>query len=227
MLLCAPWRRDGHPDHEAVGRAAAVAAARTDARLVEYPVWLWHWGGEHDLPWDQALRLPLDAAALAAKRRAISAHASQVQPLSTEPGDEVLLGGDLLAHFDRDAEVFIATDEPVEDDALDRVHRERPDPWQVDSPYERRKRALTLASLPREHYGRILEVGCSVGALAVDLAQPLRPARWRSTTAGRRSTWPARAPPGWTTSTSVGSGSPTSGRRDASTWCRSRRSATS
>ncbi len=27
-LLVAPWRGDGHPDHEAVGRAAATAAAR-------------------------------------------------------------------------------------------------------------------------------------------------------------------------------------------------------
>ena len=37
------WRGDGHPDHEAVGRAAAVAAARTGAELLEYPVWMWHW----------------------------------------------------------------------------------------------------------------------------------------------------------------------------------------
>lgn len=170
VLLCAPWRHDGHPDHEAAGRAAAVAATRTDARLLEYPVWLWHWGREHDLPWEQSLRLPLDAPTLAVKRTAIAAHHSQVRPLSAEAGDEVLLGADLLAHFDRD-EIFFARDDAVEDDALDVVHRERPDPWQVDSPYERRKRALTLASLPREHYGRGLEVGCSVGALAVDLAQ--------------------------------------------------------
>lgn len=40
----------------------------------------------------------------------------------------------------------------------------------MDSPYERRKRAVTLASLPSERYGSALEIGCSVGALAVDLA---------------------------------------------------------
>lgn len=169
VLLCAPWRRDGHGDHEAVGRAAAIAAARTDARLLEYPVWLWHWGGRDDVPWGQASRLPLDPPTLATKRTAIAAHASQVGPLSDAVGDEVLLDEDLLAHFDRD-EVFFSHDEEAEDDALDRVHRERDDPWQVDSPYERRKRALTLASLPRVHYGRALEVGCSVGELAVDLA---------------------------------------------------------
>lgn len=170
VLLCAPWRSDGHPDHEAVGRAAAVAAARTDAQLLEYPVWLWHWGAEDDVPWDRATLLPLDEADLAAKRTAIAAHASQVRPLSDATGDEVLLGDDLLAHFDRD-EVFISADEEVADDALDLVHRERPDPWHVDSYYERRKRALTLASLPREHYGQALEVGCSIGELAIDLAR--------------------------------------------------------
>ncbi len=169
VLLCAPWRQDGHPDHEAVGQAAAIAGVRTDAQLLEYPVWLWHWGSQDDVPWGRASRLPLDAPARTTKRAAIAAHASQVRPLSDRAGDEVLLDEDLLAHFDRD-EVFFSSDREVEDDALDQVHRERPDPWRVDSSYERRKRALTLASLPLEHYGRALEVGCSVGELAVDLA---------------------------------------------------------
>lgn len=56
------------------------------------------------------------------------------------------------------------------DDVFDQVHAESVDPWDVDSFYERRKRAVTLASLPDERYGRALEVGCSVGALAADLA---------------------------------------------------------
>ena len=169
VVLCATWRGDGHPDHEAVGRAAAVAAARTDAELWEYPVWLWHWGAEADLPWERAHLLPLDGAALAAKRAAVAAHASQVRPLSPAVGDETLLGEDLLAHFDRD-ELFLAPAAPVRDDALEIVHRERSDPWEVDSFYEVRKRAITLASLPRERYRRVLEVGCSIGALATDLA---------------------------------------------------------
>jgi LmbE family N-acetylglucosaminyl deacetylase len=171
VLLCASWRGDGHPDHEAVGRAAAIAAHRTDALLWEYPVWLWHWGGPEDLPGEHVGRLPLDAASASAKRAAVDAHGSQVRPLSDAPGDEVLLGPDLLAHVDRDLEVFLTGGpDDADDDVLDRVHQERPDPWAVDSSYERRKRALTLASLPREHYPAALEVGCSVGALAVDLA---------------------------------------------------------
>lgn len=170
VLLCAPWRSDGHPDHEAAGVAAAIAADRTGARLLEYPVWTWHWGQEDDLPWPDARSVRLDAQSRAAKDSAIAAHATQVEPLSPEPGDEVLLDASLLAHFRRDVEILFEDQGPITDDALDRVHRERPDPWQVDSFYERRKRSITLASLPRERYGRALEVGCSVGALAVDLA---------------------------------------------------------
>lgn len=170
VLLCAPWRGDGHPDHEAVGRAAATAAHRTDAELWEYPVWLWHWGQPDDLPTDRVGRLQLDVTAVDAKRAAVDAHGSQVRPLSDAPGDEVLLGPDLLAHVDRDLEVFLTGCSGVSDEVLDRVHQDRDDPWDVDSFYERRKRAVTLASLPREHYASALEVGCSVGALAVDLA---------------------------------------------------------
>ena len=47
-VLAVPWAEDGHPDHEAVGRAAAVAARRTDAELWEFPVWFWHWATPDD-----------------------------------------------------------------------------------------------------------------------------------------------------------------------------------
>lgn len=36
----ATWRGDGHPDHEATGRAAATAAADSGTVFVEYPVWI-------------------------------------------------------------------------------------------------------------------------------------------------------------------------------------------
>lgn len=45
-------------------------------------------------------------------------------------------------------------------------YRTDPDPWQVTSSwYERRKYALTMASLPREHYRAVWEPGCSIGVL--------------------------------------------------------------
>ncbi|WP_134740927.1 bifunctional PIG-L family deacetylase/class I SAM-dependent methyltransferase [Nocardioides sp. 503] len=168
-LLVAPWRHDGHPDHDAAGRAAATAAARTGAMLWEYPVWAWHWGRPDDAPWSRLHRLDLDPAARSAKRRAMAAHRSQVAPLSAQAGDETLLGPDLLAHFVRPSEHFVL--EPLVDDALDDLHADGADPWGADSRwYERRKRALLLAALPRERFGRGLEVGASRGALARDLA---------------------------------------------------------
>ena len=169
-LLAAPWRRDGHPDHEAAGRAAATAACRTDATLVEYPVWWWHWGVPAEAPWPAVRTLRLTAQARAGKHRAIAAHSSQVLPLSVHPGDEVLLHPGFLAHFHGSVEVYLV--EAPEDTALDDLHRAEADPWGVDERwYEQRKRELTLAMLPRRSFARGIEVGCSTGALAERLAE--------------------------------------------------------
>ncbi len=46
-----------------------------------------------------------------------------------------------------------------------------PDPWGFTSRwYERRKYALTLASLPRARYHHVFEPGCSIGVLSEQLA---------------------------------------------------------
>jgi LmbE family N-acetylglucosaminyl deacetylase len=168
-LLVAPWRHDGHGDHEAAGTAAATAAARTGAELWEYPIWFWHWGRPEQAPWADLRVLDLDADERLAKAAAQAAHRSQVEPLSDRPGDEVLLGPGLLAHFAGPREVYVR--QPPHDDALDRLHSADADPWLVDSSrYERRKRDLLLAALPRDSFRHGLEVGSSTGALAVDLA---------------------------------------------------------
>lgn len=168
-LLVAPWRHDGHGDHEAAGTAAATAAARSGAELWEYPVWFWHWGRPEQAPWDDLRVLDLDADEHLAKAAAQAAHRSQVAPLSDRPGDEVLLGPGLLAHFAGAREVYVL--QPPHDDALDRLHAAEADPWLADSSgYERRKRALLLAALPRDSFRAGLEIGSSTGALAADLA---------------------------------------------------------
>ncbi len=107
--LAAPWRRDGHPDHDTAGRVAAELAPAVGARLLEFPIWFWHWGADTDprMPWPRLRRLPLDAAGRRAKRAAIAQHRTQVEPLSGAPGDEVLLPPDVLAHFVRRFELFV------------------------------------------------------------------------------------------------------------------------
>ena len=54
---------------------------------------------------------------------------------------------------------------------FDGVYRASDDPWAfASSPYERAKYADTLATLPRPHYGRAFEIGCSIGVLTAQLA---------------------------------------------------------
>ncbi|MEO3930672.1 SAM-dependent methyltransferase [Micromonosporaceae bacterium B7E4] len=54
---------------------------------------------------------------------------------------------------------------------FDRLYAENPDPWDfATSWYERRKYALTVASLPKRRYRSGFEVGCSVGELTRLLA---------------------------------------------------------
>ena len=175
--VLAPWAGDGHPDHGAAATAASAAAREVGATSLEYPVWAWHWAVPADprVPWGGLLRLPLDSDQRERKRQALAAHRSQTEALSDLPGDEVLLAPDFLAHFDRPHELFIVT--PPAGSSLapaffDDFYRDNgADPWgYTDRWYEERKRAVTLACLPRPEFRRALEVGCSVGVLTAELA---------------------------------------------------------
>ena len=51
------------------------------------------------------------------------------------------------------------------------LYAAEPDPWAfASSDYEREKYAATLVALPRPHYARALEIGCSIGVLTRMLA---------------------------------------------------------
>lgn len=108
-LVLAPWEHDGHPDHEACGRAARKAAAECGARLLQYPVWAWHWLDPEAAaaPWPRAWRVPMPAQARQRKRHALAAYASQTGAaggLDCAP----ILPAHVLERFDRDFEVVIA-----------------------------------------------------------------------------------------------------------------------
>lgn len=85
--IAATWRGDGHPDHEAVGRAAAIAARRRGAVLLEYPIWMWHWAtpGDIAVPWDRLRAVPVTAHALDRKAAATGCYRSQIQTVGAEP----------------------------------------------------------------------------------------------------------------------------------------------
>jgi LmbE family N-acetylglucosaminyl deacetylase/SAM-dependent methyltransferase len=186
--IAAPWRGDGHRDHRVTGEVVAELVAADGGergiRLVEYPVWMWHWAAPDDprVPWAAMRALPLDARTREAKRAAIRAHASQVEPLSDDPADRAVLQPGFLRHADADREVLILAEEPAAPAAataaasaaerFDAAYARHEDPWRVTTRwYERRKRLATLAALPDERYGRALEIGCSIGVTTAGLAE--------------------------------------------------------
>lgn len=82
----ATWRGDGHPDHEAVGRASAAAAERTGSVLLEYPVWMWHWAvpDDVDVPWHRMSKVRLASDAIERKERATKVFRTQLTPQHPE-----------------------------------------------------------------------------------------------------------------------------------------------
>lgn len=85
-LCAAVWRGDGHPDHEAVGRAAAVAACAAGSTLWEYPIWMWHWGrpDDSDIPWSRARSFVASPGLRSAKYDAVQCFQSQIVGLKDD-----------------------------------------------------------------------------------------------------------------------------------------------
>lgn len=98
-------RVDGHPDHEACAQVVIDVAAARRCRVVEMPVWLWHWAepAQADVAWAHLGRLPLTAHARRCKRAAIEAHASQFEPLF---GREAIVAPWALERLTRPFEYF-------------------------------------------------------------------------------------------------------------------------
>jgi len=161
----ATWRADGRPDHEATGRAPARACAHTGARLVEYPVWMWHWAAPLDptVPWQRVRRhrlppqsrcrtrccaVPSDQAGPGRARCRPGPAAVRRRPPCDRPGDAAA----------------------VKSTYFENMYAANPDPWGFESRwYEQRKYALTLAALTRRHYRSVFEPGCSIGVLTAQL----------------------------------------------------------
>lgn len=105
-VVVTTWRFDGHPDHEATGVAASLACPVVGCRLIEAPVWMWHWASPGDpfVPWHRLQRLPLKPQARDCKRAALAAHASQLDPSARPEGP--VLGAAIVARANRPDEYF-------------------------------------------------------------------------------------------------------------------------
>jgi LmbE family N-acetylglucosaminyl deacetylase len=79
-LVLAPWERDGHPDHNRVGRAARAVADHRQAQLLCYLVWAWHWASPDgaDLPWHRSVRVELGPDRTRRKRQAVRCFTTQL-----------------------------------------------------------------------------------------------------------------------------------------------------
>lgn len=108
-LMLVTWARDGHPDHEASAVAAVAAAGDRGVRVLQYPVWGWHWAhpDNADLTNTAPLRLDLDDNLQVAKARAIDCFASQ---LGRGPAavHAPILPPHVVQRFVRPFEVFLA-----------------------------------------------------------------------------------------------------------------------
>lgn len=174
-LAISPWQGDRHPDHAACATAVAEIVSRLpDARHWQYPIWAWHWADPDspELPWPLLRRFQLSHTVRTAKQTALHCHRSQHSPLSEASGDEAILPPAVLAHFARTFESFVVEPAPAAASGyFERLYGRSDDPWGlVDRFYERRKRALLLAALPRPRFHRVFEPGCATGELSVELA---------------------------------------------------------
>lgn len=166
----APWPDDPHPDHRAAGLAAATAAPVT-AHGWSYPIWTWAWIEPDDpaVPWARTYAVALDDGARAARRAGVACFRSQVAP-GPDGSAPVITG--LLDHVDRDHDLLFreprTASAPI--DRFAALYAGANDPWNTGSWYERRKRAVVLAGLPRERYRSAFEPGCGAGELTVGLA---------------------------------------------------------
>lgn len=175
-VVLATWLNDPHPDHAAVGRAARTAALASGCDLWWYPIWLRDRCEPTDdaVPWSQLRIIRLGAEEQQAKAGAIAAHASQI----TGPSDDIgpVLPMSAIGQFTDGYELLVASAPSTDGLAahFDAAHGSTPAWTDPTSWYERRKRAVLLASLPDETYDCAWEPGASVGRLTVELAKRCR-----------------------------------------------------
>lgn len=107
-MVIAPWRLDGHPDHEAVGRAGCLASDIGACRFFEVPIWGWHWACPQNgtFPWHRAMSIPLTPDEHSAKMQAMQLFRTQIEP-DPDTNRLAVLPGFALERFQRAFEVVL------------------------------------------------------------------------------------------------------------------------
>ncbi len=105
-VVVTTWHLDGHPDHEATAEVATRVCEHIGCRLLQAPVWMWHWAQIDDpsVPWHNLYRLPLTPHTVDQKQAALAAHASQLDAASRPDG--AVLDAAIVARARRTDEYF-------------------------------------------------------------------------------------------------------------------------
>ena len=110
QTLLLPWRRDPHRDHRASWLIWSTAAQELELRRYEYLVWAFERAARNEWPRDDEARaFRVDISAITERKRAaIAAHASQISDLIDDDPSAFRLSPEVLAHFDKPLENWIA-----------------------------------------------------------------------------------------------------------------------
>jgi LmbE family N-acetylglucosaminyl deacetylase len=100
--LVAPYERDGHPDHDSVGRVCRRVARRNRMCLLRYLIWRWHLGSPEELRRNRVSRVSLSPLEQKRKRRMMACYASQLSG-----GSSAVVPPHVLRYFCRSFEVFL------------------------------------------------------------------------------------------------------------------------
>jgi LmbE family N-acetylglucosaminyl deacetylase len=103
ITLIAPYQRDGHPDHDAIGEVCCGLARSHGVALARYPVWTWHHADPAAFAGAPWVKFPLSLEARRAKTRALDCFTSQFKP----SGAASVVPRPVLSHFERPFEAFL------------------------------------------------------------------------------------------------------------------------
>ena len=173
------WGDDPHPDHKAAYQISRLVAARRPAtRHFAYPIWGLTLAADERLttPSKPALRYEIRLTK-ARKLAAIECFDTQLGGVIDDDPDAFRLSDEDIERFSQDFETFIdlrssdAEISSVPTEHFDNLYRQNADPWNyVANNYEQDRFSATVAALPKPHYRRGLEIGCSIGVLTEKLA---------------------------------------------------------
>jgi LmbE family N-acetylglucosaminyl deacetylase len=102
-LVVAPWVHDWHPDHEACGRAATLAAETRPVTLIGSLFWAYYRVDPVEYPALDVRRLDLTEPELNRRLNALDAHRSQLQSSHHAP----ILSPNLIEHLGIGSEHFV------------------------------------------------------------------------------------------------------------------------